>query len=431
MEAPGFLGDLSLYPDGIYGSTEEIERFAEASMEATLLLSDEHERTKIENEMDKMEQQYGTSKSREDHKQQYSLKFKDFIRNEILEDPAIETMSEEKLAYYLRRFYWSLRKKDGEPYKPSSLICIRAGISNYLNEAPVSRNIDILHGEKFQSANNMLKSMVGFWLKNGKEEIKHYDAIEMKDESLLYAYFDRSDPVKLQDEAWYILICHFGNRGREGMRDLTFESLESNADSNNCRYWVLKGPKKDKTTKPSLSRKHFTSTKQGRIYEDDQCTACPFRCIEMYLEKIKDCESKALFPKPCTNFKNGKWYQSKQVLGKTLLGNMMVRISKVAGLSKIYTNHCIRSTYVTALKDAGFKNDEICAITGHKDERSIARYDKRKCDRVLQKLSTSVIKNRRTDEAVAGNSSNFSAVQGSASKSSSFMNCNFYNCNFY
>ena len=244
MEAPGFLGDLSLYPDGIYGSTEEIERFAEASMEATLLLSDEHERTKIENEMDKMEQQYGTSKSREDHKQQYSLKFKDFIRNEILEDPAIETMSEEKLAYYLRRFYWSLRKKDGEPYKPSSLICIRAGISNYLNEAPVSRNIDILHGEKFQSANNMLKSMVGFWLKNGKEEIKHYDAIEMKDESLLYAYFDRSDPVKLQDEAWYILICHFGNRGREGMRDLTFESLESNADSNNCRHWVLKGPKK-------------------------------------------------------------------------------------------------------------------------------------------------------------------------------------------
>ena len=142
MEAPGFLGDLSLYPDGIYGSTEEIERFAEASMEATLLLSDEHERTKIENEMDKMEQQYSTSKSREDHKQQYSLKFKDFIRNEILEDPAIETMSEEKLAYYLRRFYWSLRKKDGEPYKSSSLICIRAGISNYLNEAPVSRNID-------------------------------------------------------------------------------------------------------------------------------------------------------------------------------------------------------------------------------------------------------------------------------------------------
>ena len=62
--------------------------------------------------MDKMEQQYGTSKSREDHKQQYSLKFKDFIRNEILEDPAIETMSEEKLAYYLRRFYWSLRKKE-------------------------------------------------------------------------------------------------------------------------------------------------------------------------------------------------------------------------------------------------------------------------------------------------------------------------------
>lgn len=56
MEAPSFLGDLSLYPEGIYGTTEEIERFAEASIEVVLLLEDEHERTETENEMDKMKQ---------------------------------------------------------------------------------------------------------------------------------------------------------------------------------------------------------------------------------------------------------------------------------------------------------------------------------------------------------------------------------------
>ena len=73
----------------------------------------------------------------------------------------------------------------------------------------------------------------------------------------------------------------------------------------------------------------------------------------------------------------------------------MARISETCSLSKTYTNHCVRSTYIRTLKDAGFQNDEVCALTDHKYERSIAQYDRRQNDRVLNKMSTILTTKRK------------------------------------
>ena len=89
----------------------------------------------------------------------------------------------------LRRFYFSLRRKSGEPYKPSTLICIRAGISNRLTDAPVSRNVDIISGNEFLSANRMLKAMVGYWMNNGSNPIFEYPDIDEKDEEFFFNIF--------------------------------------------------------------------------------------------------------------------------------------------------------------------------------------------------------------------------------------------------
>lgn len=377
------LDDLEALFDGelLLGSEENI-----SMMEAETLLQDDTFISSIDDEMNTMEQEYTFCESRNSHKQQFGQRFRTFLATQTVNDH-IETMAEEQLAKYLRTFYYSLRRKDGQPYKPATLICIRAGISNYLNDAPLSRNIDILNGAKYKSANNMLKSLVGYWMKNGKEGLKHHDAIEKGDLEKMYKYFDRSNSVALQDEVWYALVTFFGNRGREGMRGLTPKSLEMHVDSDGRRYYSLIGPERSKTVKPSLSRKEFDSHKQGRLYESGHGHHCFFTAVKLYLEKLKGCQKNSLFPKPCTKSSPCKWYQEKQVLGKDLLGNMLPRISEVACLSKRYTNHCVRSTYITTLKDAGFKNDEVCVITGHKNERSIERYDRRKDERTLGKLS--------------------------------------------
>ena len=57
-----------------------------------------------------------------------------------------------------------------------------------------------------------------------------------------------------------------------------------------------------------------------------------------------------------------------------ILSEMMKIISKDAHLSKIYTNHCIRKTTVTALKRQGFDLNEIQNVTKHKNLELLKHY---------------------------------------------------------
>ena len=68
----------------------------------------------------------------------------------------------------------------------------------------MSRSVAIPHGCEFKTSNNMLKSMVGYWLEKGDEDIKHYDGIEEEDERRMYAYFDRTTPIRL---GAYMMRC--------------------------------------------------------------------------------------------------------------------------------------------------------------------------------------------------------------------------------
>lgn len=56
----------------------------------------------------------------------------------------------------------------------------------------------------------------------------------------------------------------------------------------------------------------------------------------------------------------------------------MKKIAKEGGLdvtSKNFTNHSVRKTTVKKLKKAGASSRDIMAITGHRNEQSLADYD--------------------------------------------------------
>ena len=56
---------------------------------------------------------------------------------------------------------------------------------------------------------------------------------------------------------------------------------------------------------------------------------------------------------------------------------MVKDISEAAALSKIYTNHCVRATSITLCSNAGFTNLHIMSISGHRNEQSLQRYNRR------------------------------------------------------
>ena len=59
-------------------------------------------------------------------------------------------------------------------------------------------------------------------------------------------------------------------------------------------------------------------------------------------------------------------------------------------LSRKYTNHCIRVTMVTILKEQGFSNVEICSMTGHKKPLSVERYNRKKRDSEIAEMSSAL-----------------------------------------
>ena len=70
------------------------------------------------------------------------------------------------------------------------------------------------------------------------------------------------------------------------------------------------------------------------------------------------------------------WYDNKP-LGVKKLGGMVKDLSKLASLSKIYTNHSVRVTVITLWSDAQVPSRNIVAISGHRSEASLRNYNAR------------------------------------------------------
>ena len=74
----------------------------------------------------------------------------------------------------------------------------------------------------------------------------------------------------------------------------------------------------------------------------------------------------------------------------TTLGEFMKALSKKLELSKIYTNHCIRQTVVTVLRENSVSTSDIMLITGHKNPQSVERYDRKRRDKDFRNFSNTM-----------------------------------------
>ena len=154
-----------------------------------------------------------------------------------------------------------------------------------------------------------------------------------------------------------------------------------------------------------------------------------------------DCE--ALFQTPLTKFSKAAecWYKNEP-LGKNFIAQLMPKISKKAGLSQVYTEHCVRASTITILHQGGIGAKQICAITKHKNEQSLTSYikdssasQKRACSDIL---SRPFLSKEASDVNTACSSSmaggevevyvSFAASSQTHSVQSIMPNCHFSNC---
>ncbi len=106
---------------------------------------------------------------------------------------------------------------------------------------------------------------------------------------------------------------------------------------------------------------------EGRMYELPGSPMCPVESFQKYISKLQP-ENEALWQRAVEDFADDEPWYTRAPMGKNSLGVMMTTISKTSCLSKMYTNHCIRATAITALDDAGIEARHIMRTTGHKSE---------------------------------------------------------------
>ena len=101
---------------------------------------------------------------------------------------------------------------------------------------------------------------------------------------------------------------------------------------------------------------------------------CPVKLFQLYISKLNpkrdDLWQK---PKKDVSITEEVWYDNVPV-GPHPLNNFMKQLSEKANLSRMYTNHCIRSTCITNLDESGFEARHITAVSGHKSETTIKNY---------------------------------------------------------
>ncbi|KAL9950919.1 hypothetical protein ACROYT_G043491 [Oculina patagonica] len=306
----------------------------------------------------------------------------------------LHSVSATEFSGILRKFYAEVKTNKKKDLTPSALTGIRAAIHRTITSQPFSRPINILKDREFLQANKMFEAVCKSYYKRGNPKPKHKSPIEAGDMEKLKSYFSTECPEKLQEFVWFNLCYYLGRRGREGWRELTKNSLEFKEDDQGKEYVTIRHTEQSKNYQGGNKQKDQDYT-DVRMYGIPGSPMDPVASLKLMLAKLHP-ECVALFQTPLINFdKSGTCWYKNEPLGKNSLSQLMPKISKKAGLSQIYTAHCVRASTITSLHQAGVDAKQICAITKHKNEQSLTPYikdssssQKRACSGILSRPFT-------------------------------------------
>ncbi|XP_060575807.1 uncharacterized protein LOC132733222 [Ruditapes philippinarum] len=169
---------------------------------------------------------------------------------------------------------------------------------------------------------------------------------------------------------WYLIRC-----GQENLRSMTKSTFSIGATGSGRRYIEQVIDEADKNHSGDVHPDQTIG--EGKLYDWGENPNCPVRMFEKYMSKLNPkCEALRQGPLESFNENDKVWFYNAP-LGKSILANLMPKISTQANLSRIYTNHCLRATAIKALDDAGVEARHIMRVSGHQSMLSIDLYAKR------------------------------------------------------
>ncbi len=183
-----------------------------------------------------------------------------------------------------------------------------------------------------------------------------------------------SNQHTLQRKVWFDLTIHFARRGCENINSLKKDAYSFKTDDVGREYVEMNYNEKLKNHQGFDNTENLDA--KPRMYASTQgSTECPVESLRLYMSKLNP-TNPLLFQQPRQKVDKTDtiWYTSRPVGAKKISG-FMAKLSEDAGLSRRYTNHCVRATTITMLSHAGVSNRAITRITKHRNEGSLKHYE--------------------------------------------------------
>ena len=304
----------------------------------------------------------------------------------------------------LSKFYFSARKQDGNYYKKTSLLSIRAALDRHLKSPPYNKRFSLCDTVLFSEANKTLSSYLKQLVKNGKIAATVYkvsltaDIIKKLYEKRELADVDTQSPRALLQTSWFQISIYFGKRGRENQSSLKKSMLRLVKTPDGQEYFELNRSEPGAV----LTSKNHTGGldgsedhSDGKIFSQPGSKRCPVEILKTYLIHLNPNIS-ALFQRPKSESSakfNQKvhevWYDAFNV-GHNTIENMLQKMTKRVGITPYLANHSLRATTVMVLSGSNIETRQIKAITGHKNDSSIESYCERPTLGQFKEMSTAL-----------------------------------------
>ena len=241
----------------------------------------------------------------------------------------------------------------------------------------------------FQTSNSQMVGIFKCLARQGLDITKHHAALEKVDLEKLKStgVIGTHNPQALQYLAWLNIALHFGRRGQENYREMSLDTFKVQVDPSGRRFLeqiqseVTKNHKGDKIGNSYIP--------QGRMYEVLNDPYCPIRVYELYRSLLNE-DINCLWQRPNKDYmKTGNWYH-KRIIGVHTLAGFLKNMCKAAGIETHYTNHCTRVTTSVILNEAGFGENDVRHVTGHKSTNSLQHYIHRATETKKMKMADTI-----------------------------------------
>ncbi|XP_066290479.1 zinc finger MYM-type protein 2-like [Branchiostoma lanceolatum] len=302
----------------------------------------------------------------------------------------LSSTSAEEMDFWLARFVFEIRRKDGKPYPPRTLYNIVAAIMRHLREDLSRHDMNFLDKAdiRFAQFRKALDARMKELTAQGVGTVKRQaDPLTTVDEETLWATGTVSTKTAtgLSYGVFFYNCKIFGLRGMDEHRHLQAEQFTLGLDQNG-RYLQYTG-RVSKNVQGGLNHRQV-DVKNIRQYAEDANPRCVVNLFATYLNSLPEKQG-SFYRRPLANTCPPRC--SLQVVGVNKLKTYMKTMCASAGIpmeGRNITNHSGKVTCATQMFAAGFDEQTIMARTGHRS--SAVRAYKRPSDALLKDVSNTL-----------------------------------------